>query len=409
MRRLIASVVILVLVVLPSAAVAQETGVVRGRVTMGTAGAGLPDGLEVELLFLPNGQGPPQTRTAPVDASGAFRFEGLDPAPRHRYLVRVTYAGQTYFSSDAGTAEGPFVLAFKPGETEIVAPLTIYETTADMSGLKVRRIHYILDERGGQWVVAALYTVENRLDRVAVPADGAGIRFPLPEQAINVGFQDQATQNAAQIDADGIVLARSFAPGAHDVIFSYQMPYNPPNQRLTLPLGYEADTVIVLVPKLGQQTTVSGLQAEGTREAQGRDFELFSGAKLPPDQAIELSFEQLPPPSPAEAAQSTTAATAPAPGLDAWPWWVPLALVALVVAGLGAYLWRRPAPTAVEERAALRRRRDALIQHIADLDDRFEAGEIGPKTYKRQREAAKRELVDIMRRLGSQGELQPST
>ncbi|MCZ7567862.1 MAG: hypothetical protein M5U01_04580 [Ardenticatenaceae bacterium] len=58
---------------------------------------------------------------------------------------------------------------------------------------------------------------------------------------------------------------------------------------------------------------------------------------------------------------------------------------------------------------ALRRRRDALILHLADLDDRFEAGEIGPTAYQRQRQAAKRELLDIMRRLGSQGELQPST
>lgn len=415
-RRLIVVllVVVLALVALPLGVLAQGSGVIRGQVVMGTAGANLPDDLKVELLFLPNGQGPPQTRTAPVDTSGAFRFEEVDPAPQHRYLVRVTYAGQTYFSQGGGsnTSEGPFVLGFKAGQSEIVAPLTIYETTNDSSALAMRRIHYILDERGGEWVVAALYTVENRLDRVVVPASGTGLRIPLPAQAINISFPDQATESAAKVESDGILLSQTFAPGEHDVIFTYQMPYNPPDQRLSLPLGYPAESVIVLIPELGQQTTVSGLADEGQRDVQGRSFRIFSGAQMPPDQPVDLAFAQLPPPSPASTAGAVEGAAPtamPGPGLDAWPWWVPLALVAMVVVALAAYLWQRPAPTALEERMALRRRRDALILHLADLDDRFEAGEIGPTAYQRQRQAAKRELLDIMRRLGSQGELQPST
>lgn len=414
-RRLAVAIVIvaLALVALPLATVAQGVGVIQGQVTMGTADAELPEGLEVELLFLPNGQGPPQIRRAPVAASGHFRFEEVDTAAQHRYLVRVAYADQTYFSQGDGssTAEGAFVFAFKPGQTAIVAPLTVYETTEEISGLRVNRIHYILDERGGQWLVAALYAVENSSDRVVVPAGGSGLRLPLPAAAVNIAFPDQATQDAAQIGSEGIVLGGAFAPGSSEIVFSYQVPYNPPDQQLSLPLGYQADSVIVLIPELGQRTTVPGLEAGGSREAQGRRFELFTGVDLPADQAIELAFEQLPAPSPAStaaSAESRAPVPTPRPGLDAWPRWVPLALVAVVVVGLAAYLWQRPAPTAVEERAALRRRRDTLIQHLADLDDRFEAGEIGPNTYQRHRQAAKRELLDIMRRLGGQGELQPS-
>jgi hypothetical protein len=244
---------------------------------------------------------------------------------------------------------------------------------------------------------------------VIVPGADAGIRIPLPPEAINIGFQDPAIQEMARIDADGILLNHAFAPGRNEIIFSYQMPYNPPDQRLRLPLGYPAQSVVLMVPEFGQQTEVTGLESAGENQVEGRTFALFGGPA--PEQPVEIAFTNLPPPALPEPDSSTAGrASSPVPGAvtDAWPWWVPLVLVAAAVAGIALYLWQRPAPTAVEERAALRRRRDALIQHIADLDDRYERNEIGPETYQRQRQAAKRELLDIMRRLSQGGELQLS-
>ncbi|HYN89610.1 MAG TPA: carboxypeptidase-like regulatory domain-containing protein [Ardenticatenaceae bacterium] len=411
--------VALVLVILPVAARAQASGMVAGQVRMGTTGAVLPEALAVELLFLPNAQGPPQIRTATPDESGAFEFEAVDPSPQHRYLVRVEYAGQTYFSEGAGsnTAEGPFVLGFKEGQSRIEAPLTIYESTSDTSLLQAVNIHYILEESGGLWLAGALYTLANRGDRVIVPESGRGIQIPLPQEAINVAFEDPALQEAATVGGSGVRLQQAVLPGEQEIIVSYQFPYNPPEQQLSLPLGYDVESVIVLVADAGQETAVEGLESNGTREVQGRQFAIFSGANLRGDQSVELRFSNLPPPSPAPetdttAAPGTGTAAAPGrpnPGLDRLPRWAPLLPVAAVVAALALYLWRRPAPTALEERVALRQRRDSLIQYIADLDDRYEAGGVGPTAYRRQREAAKQELVDLVRRLGTTTEVRPAS
>lgn len=78
---------VLLLLLVPDLLHAQETGVIEGQVIMG-GDAALPTGLEVELLFLPNGQGPPVITKEPLAEDGLFRFNEIDTAPQHRYLVQ---------------------------------------------------------------------------------------------------------------------------------------------------------------------------------------------------------------------------------------------------------------------------------------------------------------------------------
>lgn len=111
-------------------------------------------------------------------------------------------------------------------------------------------------------------------------------------------------------------------------------------------------------------------------------------------------MDDLPAETPAAQQQPSAAPTQDAPvGLyEQLPRWTPLVLMVLAAAGVALYLWRRPAPTEAEERVARRRRRDELLDRIAELDDRFEAGDIGERTYQRQRETARRELKRLLRR-----------
>ncbi|MDQ4075701.1 MAG: hypothetical protein M3220_05560, partial [Chloroflexota bacterium] len=56
---------------------AQGVGTIEGQVTL-AGEESLPEGLEAELLFLPNGQGPPVITAQPLEEGGIFRFTDLD-------------------------------------------------------------------------------------------------------------------------------------------------------------------------------------------------------------------------------------------------------------------------------------------------------------------------------------------
>ena len=137
-------------------AAAQEgAGVIEGQVTLPPGVA--PDSLQAELLFLPNGQGPPVITPQPLGADGSFRYTGVDTAPQHRYLVRVKLNEEDNYSE---------LLAFEPDETNKTLTLRIFERTEDASALQPPDVSYILDTRPGGWVVGALYTYINAGEKI---------------------------------------------------------------------------------------------------------------------------------------------------------------------------------------------------------------------------------------------------
>jgi hypothetical protein len=74
-----------------------------------------------------------------------------------------------------------------------------------------------------------------------------------------------------------------------------------------------------------------------------------------------------------------------------------LALTVITIALLIFARRRGAAPTShAEIRPSLDTRQHAMAQAIADLDDRFERGEIDAARYRLDRDRAKRELVDSL-------------
>lgn len=367
-----------------------EGGVITARVTMGTAGQTLPTNLNTELLFLPNGQGPPTITSAAIDADGVVRFDDLDTAPEHRYLVRVTFGGEEFYSA---------LLQFGPDERQKTVDVTVYDTTNDLSALELRRTNVIVEARNDRWVIAALYVFQNGSDRVLVADEEHRLFLPLPPNATNVGFQEQALEEEADVTSDGVGLSAAFHPGQRRIVFSYALPYEAPAQTLELPLGMEAQQAVFLIVDLNQQVSVPTFrEADPVQTDGGQMYLAFEGRDVPAGATVRIQMTDLPSETP-QAATSQSRSSAVPVGLDEWlPAWTPFVLLGVAIGSIVLYLLYRPAPTQAEEQAARRRRRDDLLDAIATLDDRFEAGEIGEQTYRRQRETAHRELKQLLRR-----------
>lgn len=376
---------------------AQGEGVIEGQV-IAAEGAALPEGAEAELLFLPNGQGPPVITLQALGDEGSFRFEALDPSPQHRYLVRVTVDGEETFSE---------LLAFGPDESRLEVTLNLFGRTTDASALFLQQVNYILDVQASGWVVVALYRYQNDSAQIIENFTAPPVTIPLPDEALNVQFSEGVNFEGLVELPNGFAYTGPFAPGETPLIFSYVMPYG---ETLTLTPGDAArDRVRVLVPQLGQLTESEGLVSAGPQTLEEREYELFEGTFTRPDGSLTFRFTNLPPPpAPTEEEEAGTGSPAgprilPISPLEGIPWWTPLLLVALAILSVVAYLLLRPAPSPAERRATLRERRDTLVAEIAALDIRFEAGAIGEQTHQRQRGLLKRELKEILQRLGSEG------
>lgn len=389
---------ILALSLIAVPAQAQETGSITGQVTMGDGA--LPEGLEVELLFLPNGQGPPVITSQPLEGDGLFRFTDLDSAPEHAYLVRVKVEEEDNYSD---------LLTFTAGESTKEVLIGLFERTTDASNLLLQEISYILDLRPEGWLVLALYGYQNSGEQTIVNLTNPPAFIPLPGNASNVQFGEEIDIEQISELPDGFAYSGPFAPGEMSFIFTYLLPYSAGEQTLTLPLSSASQGVRVLVPELGQTTTTDELTSGGQQEFQGFLFEIFEADDPTSTESVTLSFSGLPPaptPSPqtetGEFSGNTTAPQMlPISPLENLPWWTPLG--PMVVAGLSVlgYLVYRPAPTIIEQRATLRKERDKLVAEIAMLDIRFESGGIGEQTHRRQRKQLKAQLKEVLRGLGT--------
>lgn len=376
----------------PTQTYAQTTlGVISGVIEP-PPGESLPSGLEVELLFLPNGQGPPVITPQPLPADGTFRFENVDTAPQHRYLVRVTVEGEDNFSE---------LLAFGVDQTEVEVTLALFAKTTDSAALSLAGVNYILDVQPGGWIVATLYRFENSGTQIIENLTSPPAVVPIPIDALNVQFSQGIDLNNVSQRPNGFAYAGPFPPGETTILFSYNLPYQEGNQSLILPISDVATPVRLLVPQLGQESSVEGLTFIGEESGfEGRVFDEYNSDGPYAAPTITFAFTNLPPlPEGDPEAPVTQPTVEPLTPLEQLPRWVGIVPMLVALGGVLLYLAIRPAPDVAEQRAALRTRRDQLIAEVAMLDIRYETGTIGEQTHHRQRATMKQELKTIIKKL----------
>jgi len=365
----------------PSARAAEGSGVVIGRVINGTAGGQLPGGLEITLrAFSETSQMARFTTTC--DAEGNFRFEGVDANPDLTYIVVAEYGGVTY-SSRPGR--------FAAGESELVLPLTIYESTEDPSGVEVERLHLFLsfDEVG--LLVGEFYIINNLGDRTYVGdkvlGQRATLRFALPEAASELRFQGGELGKRFIATDEGFADTAPVYPGLStmDLSFSYYLPYKG-GLRFSRPLSYPVANLDVLLPDVGVALESTKLEFRGARQTEMGVVLVYAASDLPTGESLEFTLSGMPRFERESAPAVPPVAPSSQPLVEAG-----IGLAALGLAAAGVYLWWRRA----SEKGASAQE-EPLLRAIANLDERFEAGKVGEAAYRAAREELKAQLRELM-------------
>jgi hypothetical protein len=389
----------------PGQTPSPAVGAITGQVKNGTTGQ-LVANAEVHLRrWQADAELPSLTTQA--DASGNFRFEGLDTDDQVFYRATVTYNGVPFPGQFAN---------FEPGASQLSLPLDVYETTSEDTAITVDRFHFIImSDQPGAFAVLELYQFSNQGDRAYVGSldkDGQRetVRVALPEGAQSLSLQG-GTLGVDFLQTDGGLVATSpVVPGTDtfDMAFMYAVPYAGKSLNLSRPLYYATTSVNGLMLDAGEKLTSDALTFVGQRPVQNQSYLQYAGQNLKAGAVLPLQLDDLDKmkfasPTGPDASDNPAAALPLGGDLSQTALlWLVLALggIALVL-GLAYPRLRtrlRGAAAAVSQTGDPALERQHLLLTLARLDQAYDAGRLNEAVYRRVRARRKAELTEIMRR-----------
>jgi mono/diheme cytochrome c family protein len=375
----------------------EGNGRLSVRVRNETTGAILA-GAVVDLLIF-EGTTLIHQRRATADAEGVARFEGL-PTETSWAFVATTVHNEIPFESG--------LLQFEPTQSSLEAALPVYEPGARQEDVRITRGHWVIGIEDMRTLnVGELYAFVNTSDRVYTgELDANGHRvvlaLELPPNATNIGVEGDSEGTRFIRLGNRLVDTLPLPPGQRQVLLRYSLPVQDGAVELGHPIGYPVDNLNLLAPDIGIRIEASDwLRREPLKTPSG-DYLNFVLTDLPAGSAPRARLSNIGA-AQVMASQTTTAPQTidpnAQPGLSGLPW-VPLVLAvfAILLFGGGTFVLARRQQAQMALLPALReQQKRALIQAIAELDDRFEAGELTEAAYQTQRRLLKARLITLMR------------
>jgi hypothetical protein len=373
------------------------TATVRGVAVNRTGGGAAPAGLPITLHSIDRVAGRVATIEATTGPDGGFRFENVAILDDGSYALVMDFDGMRY-SSMLQPEE------LSNSRSEPVA-LTVYETTRDVSVVQVQRQAMIIaDVNQGDRQITALefLSITNAGDRTLLPEltnitnpnEISFLRFSLPPEATDLDVQSNLSGGDIITIGTGFAITSPVIPGDYRINYSYKFPYE--NDAVTFQQRLIQGALVyqVLAPKRLEGIQVAPLEAMPDIDVNGMVYRVWESRDLPPRQGVTLELSQLPQPS----LLSRMERAVTDGGL--WQTAIPIVL-GIALAAVLIYAWfRGPRVATVPEGpvtyTGAQFRRQALIQSIAALDNRFEQSRLPEAEYRSHRER----LLDQIRLTG---------
>jgi hypothetical protein len=368
----------------PIAVDAAESGRIDGVVVNGTAGFDTPEGLPVTTHVFRD-RTKVGERLAMTGPGGRFSLDGLETGAEFVYLPIVEYGGVSYFP------ERPIALE-KVVEQSV--EIRVFEPTGSDSSIAYERLNMlVLGFDAAAISIMEMGALVNQSDRTVVAnrvGDGIGqtARFQLPAGASQITPQAGFSVGSIVATPQGFASGDPIRPGRHEFAFSYQLPITSPRLDVSRRFAYPVGQFNLYAPATGVDVVSPALTFQGTAELGGQRFRVYGASSIDASADLPALFSGLP------------------ARLSIGPTQLGIAVTGLALTVLATSLFilarRRSEPptSAGEARAVLDTRQRAMAQAIADLDDRFERGEVDPARYRLERDRAKGELVDSLTRSG---------
>ena len=356
---------------------AQGTGSIGLTVVNGTTGQPMA-GHEVVLLNHSADEGPDQTVARVVtDGDGRYEFTGLRADGSH-YVVATRYLEIPYL-----TGHIPLV----PGTGRIDTLLQVFDITTDETVLVHSAVHLVIDTGPEILNVTEIIVVENRgiLTFAPPPVVGQGLVYSLPAAAFGL----QPMMEGLQHTERGLLFSAPIPPGVSRIVYAYNVDRTSIDHRFNRQMDYDVERVQVLVLPSTQTVTATNLTNHGVQQIAADEYLVLSNrVGVGRGMSVEVAF----------------------PRVLAWQdvlKWGMLGFVVLIVAA-GLVVGIRVKPEQPDEPPVLaelspedERKYAAIVQAMAALDDRWEAGWLDEASYRSRRDGLKDRALRL-RQAGSE-------
>ncbi len=338
---------------------------IEGRVVNRTLLRPVP-GCPVSLIL--HGAETADTSHDTTDAEGRFRFDAPAPAEGTHLILSAPYAGVDYLH---------------PVDGENGVEIAVYEITDADTAIALTSHHMIID--AGADEATQILIVRNSGNRTYITGEGHGhgLEVLLPDGVTNITDGPQGLHTHGQVLID----PRPVQPGGSQLMFVHALP---PTRRLAQEVRYPTESVDILVTPPDSPIAESSLQDLGEATIpDGRSFRRFAGTTLNPGDRIVLQI-------------GSSDALGEWASRETLTWGMGALAVAFALLAV-FFRPRKKANVASQSGAGLEGRRTAMLEQIADLDDRFAHGDLSEADYKVRRDALKAEVVQLTQTLGETG------
>jgi rRNA maturation protein Nop10 len=290
-------------------------------------------------------------------------------------ILRDTTNSEGQYTIDAPTDPGadppPMLLARyngidypgNPAPAGVTVDIPVFETANSDTAISLSSHHILIDAQA-QTVTYILVTHNHSKYTYLSDGDhGHGLELPLPNGTTEVINSPQGVH----LHGSTLVDPRPIIPGNSQTFFTFPLPTsNRLHQRIT----YPTNALDVLVQPADTPITTVTLQDQGTVSLGNNTYHRWSATNLTPGAHIDLQIE-----SPGTTSDPQTLT------------WIFGASAIVVAAFAGLIHIRSRKPTSD--------RRTVLLEQVANLDQRFENGDIPEDDYKTRRYALKAEVIDL--------------
>lgn len=349
------------------------TGEIIGRVSTGTSGGEVPDGMSVTLYGI-DGNRLGLELTGEIGEGGEFVFEGIELVAGRQFVIAAEHQGVLYFTEAA---------TMSADEVSLELPLMIYDTTHDPAQVSVEQLH-VLFEFTSPGIVSVLevWVISNAGDVTFSPGEG-GYEILLPEGASALRFQDGMIGDRFILTDRGFADTVPVKPGigSMQLLFTFDLPYD---RRLDFvqPMIFDTLAVDILMPEGGPSIREDDLIDVGSRQVSTGTLHTYSTGPIVAGDVLEFRI--------------SGRVGGAAGGVDITPQ-IGLVIGGVVLGvaliGFGYWWYRVGGRSPITGSGSVE---DDVLQAIAELDDEHATGKISDDAYRERRDELKKRAIEMM-------------
>ncbi len=343
-----------------------KNGVIKGVVNNETLKESVAD-IEIKLIsFL--GDIPREEFTSKTNSGGEYEFKELKWD--RSYVLSIVFKGVEYATDK---------LVFSPEQSVKTLDLPVFDISTDDSLIILDSSHVIIQIQGDRASVAELFVFENGANSVYIGSNDINdkkretLKFNIPKNADAIQFHHGLSEDTVIIKEGELLSTLSVQPGMSRIVFSYEIPITG-KTIINKKVNYLTNSQLILISDNGYEADITGLKGGESIAMKNESYFKWSGDDLNKGHEINITIYK------------------PLFGNDITKW---LLLLGVIIIIASSVIYSQLYKNKKELSDSTSNDRDQLIKEIAELDDKFEAGDMEEGEYKRLREKKKARIIEL--------------